>query len=114
MPRCRVWLTLEPQPLQSGWRSMDSETIRFRANITKEAAALWALTTFCEYHLHPLGLFPAKRKDDPMRRDMVRNAKDVWALHPNQAPRVMAQCMNALYRLEALQSEAMAHLTSLA
>jgi hypothetical protein len=47
---CRVWLTLESHPLQHGWRSLDFETVRFRADDTIEAIALKALTTFCGYH----------------------------------------------------------------
>jgi hypothetical protein len=40
VPCCRVWLTLEANPLQPGWRSLDSETIGFRADDTIEAAAM--------------------------------------------------------------------------
>jgi hypothetical protein len=63
-----------------------------------------ALTTFCGFHplkmlTHPLGLFPTEKKDDLMWCDRVRLAKDVWALHPEKAPRDTVQCMNALYRL---------------
>jgi hypothetical protein len=52
-----------------------------------------ALTTFYGFHplemlMHPLGLFPTEREDDPMWHDRVRHAKHVWALHPEQAPRV--------------------------
>lgn len=63
--------------------------------------------------MHPLGLFLADQKDDPMWHDRVIQAKNVWALHPDQAPRVTVQCMSALYRLHALLSEAMSHLTGL-
>jgi hypothetical protein len=80
--RCRVWLTLEAHPLQPGWRSLDSETIGFRVDDTTEAAAMKTLTTFCGYHplemvMHPLGLFPAEKKDDPMWCNRVRQVKDV-------------------------------------
>jgi hypothetical protein len=69
VPCCRVWLTLESHPLQPGWRSLDSETVRFRADDTTEASTLKALMTFCGYHplekmMHPLGLFPTEKKDD--------------------------------------------------
>jgi hypothetical protein len=71
VPHCRVWLTLEAHPLQTSWRSLDSETIGFRADDTIEAAAMKTLTTFYGYHplemvMHPLGLFPAKKRDDLM------------------------------------------------
>jgi hypothetical protein len=71
VPRCRVWLTLESHHLQPGWRSLDSETVGFRADDTTEAAAPKALMTFYEYHplemmMHPLGLFPTENQDDPV------------------------------------------------
>jgi hypothetical protein len=45
--------------------------------------------------------------------DRVRHAKDVWAMDPDQVGRITVQCMSALYRLQALQSDAMTHLTGL-
>jgi hypothetical protein len=51
VPRCRDWLTLEPHPLQPGWRSLDFKTVRFRAYDTTKVAALNALTTFYGYDL---------------------------------------------------------------
>jgi hypothetical protein len=119
VPRCRVWLTLESHPMQPRWRSLDSDTIRFRADDTTKAATLKDLTTFCGYHplemlMHPLGLFPAEKRDDPMLCNRVSHVKDVWAMHPNQVGRITVQCMSALYRLQALQSDAMTHLTGLA
>jgi hypothetical protein len=119
VPRCRVWLTLEAHPLQPGWRSLDSETIGLRTDDTIEAAAMKILTTFCGYHplemvMHPLGLFPAEKKDDPMWCNRVSHVKDVWAMYPDLVGRVTVQCMSALYRLQALQSDAMALLATIA
>jgi hypothetical protein len=119
VPRCQVWLTLESHPLQPGWRSLETETIRFRADDTTKAAALKALTSFCGYHplemtMHPLGLFPTEKRDDPMWCNKMSHVKDVWAMHPDQVGRITVQCMSALYRLQALQSNAMTHLTRLA
>jgi hypothetical protein len=81
--------------------------------------ALKALTTFCIYHplemmTHPLGLFSVEKRDDPMWCDRVHHANDVWVMHPDQVGRITVQCMSALYRLQALQSDAMTHLTGLA
>jgi hypothetical protein len=47
------------------------------------------LTTFCDYHplemiMHPLGLFPAEKRDDPMWCNRVSHVKDVWAMDPDQ------------------------------
>jgi hypothetical protein len=117
VPRCRVWLTLEAHPLQPGWRSLDSETVGFRTDDTTEAAAMKTLTTFYGHHplemvMHPLGLFPAEKKDDPMWCNHVSHVKDVWAMYPDLVGRITVQCMSALYRLRALQSDAMAHLAN--
>jgi hypothetical protein len=80
---------------------------------------LKAQTTFCGYHplemvMHPLGLFPAEKRDDPMWCNRVSHMKDMWAMHPDQVGRITVQCMSALYHLHALQSDAIAHLTDLA
>jgi hypothetical protein len=106
-------------PLQPGWRSLDSETIGFRMDDTTEAAAMKTLTTFCGYHplemvMHPLGVFPTEKKDDPMWCNRVSHVKDVWAMYPDLVGRVTVQCMRALYHLQALQSDAMAHLANIA
>jgi hypothetical protein len=110
---------LESHPLQPGWHSLDSETIGFRADDTTEAVALKTLTTFYRYHplemmMHPPGLFPAEKGDGPMWCNRVSHKKDMWAMHPDQVGRITVQCMSALYRLQALQSDAIAHLTNLA
>jgi hypothetical protein len=86
VPRRRVRMTLEPHPLQPGWRSLDSEPFGYRAEDTIEAIALHGLTTFCGFYplelsTHPIGLFPAEKEDDPMWKDRVEHAKDVWALY---------------------------------
>jgi hypothetical protein len=51
------------------------------------------LTTFCGYHplemvMHPLGIFPAEKKDDPMWCNRVSHVKDVWAMYPDLVGRV--------------------------
>jgi hypothetical protein len=98
VPCCRVWLTLEAHPLQLGWRSLDSEMIGFRTDDTTEAAAMKTLTTFCGYHplemvMHPLGLLPTEKMDDPMWCNCVSHVKDVWAMYPDLVGRVTVQCM---------------------
>jgi chromosome segregation ATPase len=44
----------------------------------------------------------------------VSHVKDVWAMYPDLVGRVTVHCMSALYHLQALQSDAMAHLANLA
>jgi hypothetical protein len=105
-------MTLEPHPLQPGWRSLDSESFGFRADDTIEATTLHVLTTFCGFHplemsTHPNGLFPAEKEDDPMWKERVEHTKDVWALYPGHTAHLMVRCMSAMYRLQALRDEAM-------
>jgi hypothetical protein len=118
VPRYRVRMTLEPHPLQPGWRSLDSKSFGFRAEDTIESIALHVLTTFYGFHplelsTHPIGLFLAKKEDDPMWKDRVEHAKDVWALYPGHTAHLTVQCMSALYRLQALRGEAMSQLMGL-
>jgi hypothetical protein len=118
VPRCRVRMTLEPHPLQLGWRSLDSESFGYWAEDTIEAIALHGLTTFYGFHplelsTHPIGLFPAEREDDPMWKDRVEHAKDIWAIYPGHTAHLTVRCMNALYRLQVMRGEAMSHLMAL-
>jgi hypothetical protein len=118
VPRCRVRMTLEPHPLQPGWRSLDSESFGYRAEDTIEAIALHGLTTFCGFHplelsTHPIGLFPAEKEDDPMWKDRVEHAKDIWALYLGQTAHLTVRCMDALYRLQVMRGEAMSQLMAL-
>jgi uncharacterized coiled-coil protein SlyX len=97
---------------------LDSESFRYRAKDTIEAIALHGLTTFCGFHplelsTHPIGLFPAEKEDDPIWKDRVEHAKDVWALYPGQTAHLTVRCMNALYRLQAARGEAMSQLMGL-
>jgi hypothetical protein len=111
-------MTLEPHPLQLGWRSLDSESFGYRAEDTIEAIALHGLTTFYGFHplelsTHPIGLFPAEKEDDPMWKDRVEHAKDIWVLYPGQTAHLTVRYMDALYRLQVKRGEAMSHLMAL-
>jgi hypothetical protein len=44
----------------------------------------------------------------------VSHVKDMWEMYPDLVGRVTVQCMSVLYRLQALQSDAMAHLANIA
>jgi hypothetical protein len=111
-------MTLELHPLQPGWHSLDSESFGYRAEDTIEVIALHGLTPFCGFHplelsTHPIGMFPAEREDDPMWKDRVEHAKDIWAIYPGQTAHLTVRCMNALYRLQVMRGEAMSHLMAL-
>jgi uncharacterized coiled-coil protein SlyX len=62
---------------------------------------------------HPIGLFPDEKEDDPMWKDRVDHAKDVWSLYPGHTAHLMVRCMSALYRLQALRGKAMSQLMGL-
>jgi hypothetical protein len=118
VPRCRVRMTLEPHPLHPGWRSLDSGSFGFQADDTTKATAMHVLTTIYGFHplemsTHPIGLFPAKKEHDPMWKDRVDHAKDVWSLYPRHTARLTVRCMSALYRLQALRGKAMPQLMGL-
>jgi uncharacterized coiled-coil protein SlyX len=109
---------LKPHPLQPGWRSLDSKSFGFRAKYSLESIALHGLTTFCGFHplelsTHSIGLFPAEKEDDPMWKDRVEHAKNVWALYPGQTAHLTVLCMNALYHLQAVRAEVMSQLMGL-
>jgi hypothetical protein len=48
------------------------------------------------------------------RCNRVSHVNDVWAMYPDLVGRITVQCMSPLYRLQALQSDAMEHLANLA
>jgi hypothetical protein len=58
-------------------------------------------------------LFPAKKEDDPMWKDRVEHAKDIWALYLGQIAHLTVGCMDALYRLQVMRGEAMSQLMAL-
>jgi septal ring factor EnvC (AmiA/AmiB activator) len=62
---------------------------------------------------HSIGLFLAKKEDDPMWKDRVDHAKDVWSLYLGHTAHLTVRCMSALYRLQALWGEAMSQLMGL-
>jgi uncharacterized coiled-coil protein SlyX len=38
--------------------------------------------------MHPLGLFPAEKRDDPMWCSRVSHEKDIWAMYPDLVGRI--------------------------
>jgi hypothetical protein len=41
--------------------------------------------------MHPLGLFPAEKRDDPMWCNRVSHVKDVWTMYPDLVGRITIQ-----------------------
>ena len=63
-------MTIPQHPFRAHWQPIEIETFGYRFADTIEAAALEAITTFCEQHPnevaeYPIGLFPAADYHDP-------------------------------------------------
>jgi hypothetical protein len=78
-----------------------------------------ALTTFCGQHplevtLAPAGLFPAVSKSAPLWLDRLAHLGHLVDQILVETIIFLVRCMNALYRLQALQSKGMAQVIDLA
>ena len=63
-------MTIPQHPFRAHWQPIEIEAFGYRFADTFEAAALEAITTFCEQHPnevaeYPIGLFPATDYHDP-------------------------------------------------
>ena len=63
-------MTIPQHPFRAHWQPIEIEAFGYRFADTIEAAALEAITTFCEQHPnevaeYPIGLFPATDYHDP-------------------------------------------------
>jgi len=82
-------------------------------------AATNALTTFCDQHplevvLTLFGLFPAVDEADPLWQDRMNTSHLLADLDAVGTVRMTARCLNALYRLQTFQGNAIAQLAELA
>ena len=64
--------------------------------------------------LTPFGLFPAVDEADPLWLDRMTTSHILAALDPAGTVHTTARCMNALYRLQVIQGNAIAQLAELA
>jgi len=61
----------------------------------------------------PIGLFPAAQADDPYRQDWIDQRAFLAGGHAHDTIWTSVGCMDALYRLHNLQTEALRQLTNL-
>ena len=61
----------------------------------------------------PIGLFPAAQADDPYRQDRIDQRAFLADGHAHDTIWTSVRCMDTLYRLHTLQSEALRQLTNL-
>ena len=117
--RCTLMMTMPQHPLNPQWPAIFTQVTGHRLLDCWERAATAALTTFCEQHplevvLTPFGLFPAADEADPLWLDRMNSSHILAALDPVGTVRTTARCMNALYRLQVIQGNAIAQLAELA
>jgi hypothetical protein len=74
--RCRVRITISQHPLNPTWLAIETEVVGHHLIDLWEAAAMKAITTFCEQHpleviLAPARLFPAVSESNPVWLDRL-------------------------------------------
>jgi hypothetical protein len=108
--RCRVRMTILQHPLNPAWLAIETEVVGHHLIDLWEVAAIKALTTFCEQHpleviLAPAGLFSAVSESDPLWLDRLAYLGHLADQIPVETIVFLVRCMNALYCLQALQSQ---------
>jgi hypothetical protein len=106
-------MTIPQHPLNLAWLAIKTKVVGHRLIDSWDAAAMMALTIFCEQHpleviLAPSGLFLAVSESDPLWLDRLAHLGHLVDQIPNETIVFSVWCMNALYRLQALQSKGMA------
>ena len=101
----------------SSWQPIEIEVFGYRFADTIEAAALEAITTFCEQHPnevaeYPIGLFPAADYHDPEWTFRVEHCAHLLGGSAGDTVRMMVRFMNAQLRLQELQCRGIIHLAS--
>jgi hypothetical protein len=112
-------MTIPQHPLNPTWLAIETEVVRHRLIDSWEAAAMKALTTFCEQHpleviLALAGLFSVVSESDRLWLDRLAHLGHLVDQIPIETIVFSIRCMNALYRLQALQSKGMAQVIDLA
>jgi hypothetical protein len=97
-------MTIPQHPLNPAWLAIEIKVVGYCLIDSWEAAAMKALTTFCEQHpleviLAPAGLFPAVSESDPLWLDRSAHLGHLAALISVDTIVFSVWCMNALYRL---------------
>jgi hypothetical protein len=118
VPRCRATVTVPQHPILD-WQSIEIEVVGYRLVDTFEAAALKAITTFCEQHpeevaAYPIGLFPVVFSHDA---EWIYRTNHFGHLVGNLAEetlKIVIRYMNAQYRFQSLKQRCMDDMVNLA
>ena len=110
-------MTIPQHPFRALWQPIEIEVFGYRFADTIEAAALEAITTFCEQHPnevaeYPIGLFPAVDYHDPEWTFRVEHCAHLLGGSAGDTMCMMVRFMNAQLRLQELQCRGIIHLAS--
>ena len=110
-------MTIPQHPFRALWQPIEIEVFGYHFADTIEAAALEAITTFCEQHPnevaeYPIGLFPAVDYHDPEWTFRVEHCAHLLGGSTGDTVRMMVKFMNAQLRLQELQCRGIIHLAS--
>ena len=113
--RCRVRMTHAPHPFPAHWLSLELEVVGHRLLDTWELAAMKALNKFCAVNyaavtLAPIGVFPAEQPNDPNWLSRIGHTRYLQQNRDAEIISMSVKCINALYRLQTLQGNAMAQI----
>ena len=99
-------MTIPHHPFRAHWQPIEVETYGYYFADTIKAAALEAITTFCEQHQnevaeYPIGLFPAVDYQDPEWSFRVEHCAHLVGDSAGDMMRMVVRFMNAqLYHQE--------------
>jgi hypothetical protein len=118
VPRCRATITIPPHPTLE-WQSIEIEVVGYCLVDASEAAALKAITTFCEQHpdevaAYPIGLFPAVFAHDAEWIFRTNHLGHLVGDLTEETLRAVIRYMNAQYRLQSLKQRCMDDMVNLA
>jgi hypothetical protein len=109
VPRCRVIVTVLPQPDHADWFDLSFIYWGFITHEAIESAALRVLTDFCDHNhivvaLSPFGLFPAVSPHDPAWLDRMDHLRELLSLaEPLDVTQTLTRCLNVVFTLHGLR-----------
>ena len=100
-------MTIPQYPFRAHWQPIEIKAFGYRLADTVEAAALEAITTFCEKHPnevaeYPIGFFPATDYHDPEWSFRVEHCAHLLGDSAGDTVRMMIRFMNAQLRHQEL------------
>jgi hypothetical protein len=119
VPRCRVKMTVPPDPTLSLWQPIEVNVIGHCLADSFEVAAIEAIHIFCDQHPeevagYPIGLFPAMDSRDPEWTFRLTYCDHLLGTLAGETLRTSVRFMNAQYHYQTLQQHGIYRLTNIA